>query len=687
MGLLNIRKSFNSLSGSSTHSRRSSGKSSDDGSSDFDLNGSSHSRKKTMPRLSFHKKKIKNKKGDAMSLPMPPPVNAMSGNNSLTPGRGDPKDSRWNMVHQAHNMSTFSLSSPSMKRGISQYLDNEYLEDSNVYYDFDDDNTYANYDINEEIKEETHEDLYESYESTIDFGADAADEDDDDEEEEEEDALVGLSDKKIRDKDQANPKQVFDVDYNGDDSETVKEDPFFAANPLPKSMTDRRRQHADHKKAAVASASPKKTTSSASISTTNRLSSSVSSVQEKKAKAVTSPSSAARGGISSRLGTTGHQHLLVTSKPSVFDPAKSTVTPTKNKLNNSLSSLVSPNTIDAECLARTGLTLDEEDIVLDMSVSSLTSVVPDTEHLARAGLTLEEAPKRQSVPASCRNTHSKSSSMDYYSSKTSQTMDSSTKSTSNKFYSSSNGEKNFHSNSSLQMEDLADLGEDSSSYNTPSKTEMTRSTIKRFITEVWNNQNMKVIQEVCHPHIRFHGSMENDISDTGRRTGISGFRQLIFFLSAMLESLKCDIHSMVVEDDKAFLRLQFCGIHTGGPLLGYPATGCLVAWECAMEFTMKDGLIFKVWEMGDMLTLERQLQDACRQMQLEEEQKQQQQLQQESSSSLESEYRGSGRDYKDEGRRHSNQAGFSELDVNANHDDRQYDNHEVSYLPSAFRTK
>lgn len=672
MGLLNIRKSFNSLSGSSNHSRRSSGKSSDDGSSDLDLNGSTHSRKKAMPRLSFHKKRIKNKKGVAMSLPTPPPVNATG--SSLPSGRGDPKDSRWNMVHQAHNMSTFSLNSPSMKRGISQYLDNEYLEDSNVYYDFDDDNTYANYDINEEIKEETHEDLYESYESTIDFGADAVDDDNEDNA----DSLLEVSEKKDnKDPRQANPKKAFDVDYHEDDSEMAEEDPFFAANPLPKSMTNRRRQHADHKKAAVASASPKTTTSALSSTTTNRLSS--SAVQEKNDTPINSPSSV-RGGIASRLGTTGHQHLLVTSKPSVFDPAKANTTPTK-KLNNSLSSLASPNTIDAECLARTGLTLDEEDIVLDLSMSSLTSVVPDTEDLARAGLTLEEAPKRHAVAASCRNTHSKSS-MDY-SSKTRQTMDCSTKSNSNQHSNNSNGDMNFHSNSSLQMEDLAASGGVLSSAPS-SKNDMTRATIKRFITEIWNNQNMKVIQEVCHPHIRFYGSMENDISDNGRRTGISGFRQLIFFLSAMLEALKCDIHSMVVEGDKAFLRLQFCGIHTGGPLLGYPATGCLVTWECAMELTIKDGLIFKVWEMGDMLTLERQLQDACHQMRLEEEQKE---LQQQSSSSLEHEYCGSRHDYKGEGRRHNNQAGISKLDVDANYDDRHYDNRDVSYLPSVFRAK
>ena len=64
---------------------------------------------------------------------------------------------------------------------------------------------------------------------------------------------------------------------------------------------------------------------------------------------------------------------------------------------------------------------------------------------------------------------------------------------------------------------------------------------------------------------------------------------------------------MVVEDNKAFCRLRFTGKHVGGPLLHRPPTGRQVNWMGAAEFTVQNGKILKVWELGDMKNLEEQL--------------------------------------------------------------------------------
>jgi predicted ester cyclase len=48
------------------------------------------------------------------------------------------------------------------------------------------------------------------------------------------------------------------------------------------------------------------------------------------------------------------------------------------------------------------------------------------------------------------------------------------------------------------------------------------------------------------------------------------------------------------------------GKHTGN-LLGYPPTRKVVAWMGATEFTCQNGKILKVWELGDIKTLEEQL--------------------------------------------------------------------------------
>ena len=73
-----------------------------------------------------------------------------------------------------------------------------------------------------------------------------------------------------------------------------------------------------------------------------------------------------------------------------------------------------------------------------------------------------------------------------------------------------------------------------------------------------------------------------------------------------LTEYHCEIHSMVVEGNKAFSRMRFTGRHTGS-LLGYDPTGRQVAWMGAAEFTCKDGRILKVWELSDVKSLEEQL--------------------------------------------------------------------------------
>lgn len=90
------------------------------------------------------------------------------------------------------------------------------------------------------------------------------------------------------------------------------------------------------------------------------------------------------------------------------------------------------------------------------------------------------------------------------------------------------------------------------------------------------------------------------------RVGHEGFARMVTTVRDALTDYHCEIHSMVVESNKAFCRLRFTGKHTG-ELLGYPPTGTSVAWMGASEFTCKNGKILKVWELGDVKSLEEQL--------------------------------------------------------------------------------
>jgi steroid delta-isomerase-like uncharacterized protein len=132
------------------------------------------------------------------------------------------------------------------------------------------------------------------------------------------------------------------------------------------------------------------------------------------------------------------------------------------------------------------------------------------------------------------------------------------------------------------------------------KIEITRELVKKFISDIWNRGEVEIIPQVCHPSLRFNGHVGMD------RVGHDGFARMVTTVREALTDYHCEIHSMVVESNKAFCRLRFTGKHTGN-LLGYPPTGKTVSWMGASEFTCKNGKILKVWELGDVKSLEDQL--------------------------------------------------------------------------------
>jgi predicted ester cyclase len=134
------------------------------------------------------------------------------------------------------------------------------------------------------------------------------------------------------------------------------------------------------------------------------------------------------------------------------------------------------------------------------------------------------------------------------------------------------------------------------------QNEQTRELVKVFIGEIWNRGEIESIQKVCSPRLRFNGH-------TGlERVGHDGFSRMVTTVRSSLEGYHCEIHSMVVEGRKCFCRLKFTGKHVG-ELMGYPPTHKLVAWMGASEFTIcpRKKQILKVWELGDIKTLEAQL--------------------------------------------------------------------------------
>jgi predicted ester cyclase len=129
---------------------------------------------------------------------------------------------------------------------------------------------------------------------------------------------------------------------------------------------------------------------------------------------------------------------------------------------------------------------------------------------------------------------------------------------------------------------------------------LTRELVKKFIADIWNRGEVDLIPSVCSPSLRFNGNTGFD------RVGHDGLARMVGTIREALDDYHCEIHSMVVENNKAFCRLRFTGKHTGN-LLGFAPTNKVVFWMGATEFTCQNGKILKVWELGDVKSLEEQL--------------------------------------------------------------------------------
>jgi predicted ester cyclase len=85
--------------------------------------------------------------------------------------------------------------------------------------------------------------------------------------------------------------------------------------------------------------------------------------------------------------------------------------------------------------------------------------------------------------------------------------------------------------------------------------DLTRSLVKRFIADIWNRGEVDCIPEVCSPSLRFNGNTGFD------RVGHDGLARMVQTIREALDDYHCEIHSMVVEHNKAFCRLRFTGTY------------------------------------------------------------------------------------------------------------------------------
>ena len=127
-----------------------------------------------------------------------------------------------------------------------------------------------------------------------------------------------------------------------------------------------------------------------------------------------------------------------------------------------------------------------------------------------------------------------------------------------------------------------------------------RKLIRIFYDEIWNKHDSSVIPKILDEKFSFRGSLGQV------KKGHEGFAQYVDLVHAALGEYRCDIQEIIVEEDKAFARMWFSGIHRS-EFFGYAPTLKRVQWAGAAVFTFAGDKVTDLWVLGDVYGLLQQL--------------------------------------------------------------------------------
>ena len=123
----------------------------------------------------------------------------------------------------------------------------------------------------------------------------------------------------------------------------------------------------------------------------------------------------------------------------------------------------------------------------------------------------------------------------------------------------------------------------------------------RFYGEVWNLANETVAREILHPALQFRSSLGSELQ------GVDEFLRYMRELHSALAEYRCIIDELVTTESRAAARMTFSGTHRAA-WLGVPATGRVITtWAGAAFFTVAQGQITRIWVLGDIDAITRQL--------------------------------------------------------------------------------
>lgn len=123
---------------------------------------------------------------------------------------------------------------------------------------------------------------------------------------------------------------------------------------------------------------------------------------------------------------------------------------------------------------------------------------------------------------------------------------------------------------------------------------------RRFIEEVWDKGNLRVLDEVLAPTYVDHNPLPGLPSDReGAKRAVTVFR-------TAFPDLKNKVEDVVAVEDKVVIRITARGTHRG-EFQGIPATGKQVMLEGIFIGRVTGGKFVESWEQFDALGMMQQL--------------------------------------------------------------------------------
>ena len=130
-------------------------------------------------------------------------------------------------------------------------------------------------------------------------------------------------------------------------------------------------------------------------------------------------------------------------------------------------------------------------------------------------------------------------------------------------------------------------------------TEANKALVRRYYTEVLNQRNIAVLDELCSPTFVSHAS-------AGAKIGLAQYRQAIMASHTAFPDLVVTVEDQIAEGDKVVTCWTAQGTHQG-PFAGVPPTGKRVTVTAIHIHRVDNGKIVEHWEEINLLGLMQQL--------------------------------------------------------------------------------